>query len=53
MSRRDEALIETYEDANDWLIAYKHTITDEAVLRVIEVLEGRVQKFIRLKGDFE
>jgi len=40
MSRRDEALIETYEDVKDWLEAYKHTITDEAVLRVIEVLEG-------------
>jgi len=40
MSRRDEALIETYEDAKDWLEAYKHTITDDAVLRVIDLLEG-------------
>jgi len=40
MSRRDKALIETYEDVKDWLIAYKHTITDEAVLRVIELLES-------------
>ena len=38
MSRRDECLIETIEDAVDWLTAYRHTITDSQVLKVIELL---------------
>jgi len=36
MSRRDECLITNYEEASAWLEEYKHTITDEQALRVIE-----------------
>lgn len=44
MSRRDESLITCFSEATEWLEAYRHTITDEPVLRVIEQLEGTVSE---------
>lgn len=40
MSRRDEGMLNTYEDAKDWLSCYKHTIIDEQVVKVIELIEN-------------
>ena len=40
MSRRNECLISNYEEAVAWLEEFKHTITDEAVLKVVECLQS-------------
>ena len=39
MSRRDECLISNCEEATQWLAEFKHTITDEQVLKVIECFQ--------------
>lgn len=40
MSHRDDCLISTVEEAKDWLDQYRHTVADQQVLRVIEILES-------------
>lgn len=44
MSRRDDCLITTVEEATNWLAQYRHTIGtfDPQVLKVIECLESGV-----------
>ena len=40
MSRRDECLISNYEEASAWFEEFAHTIIDEQVLKVIELLQA-------------
>lgn len=45
MSRRDICLISNYEEAQEWLAEFKHTITDEQVLKVINILGTEIELF--------
>lgn len=47
MSHRDDCLISTVEEAKDWLDQYRHTVADQQVLRVIEILESGQSEALR------
>jgi len=51
MPRRDECLISNYEEAINWLAEFKHTVTDEQALRVIEYLSSEKETVRRLQGS--
>jgi len=51
MSRRNECLINSYQDAKEWLEEFRDTITDDQVLKVIEQLETEEREDLEQTAD--
>lgn len=40
--RRDLMLISTYEEAEDFLFEFKHSLQDEQILKVVDCLQNKI-----------